>query len=376
MTIDLIQTRRAFHKIPEPGFKEFKTQKMVLDILKQMPNQDQMSINTWETGVLVKINGTNPTKTIGFRTDLDGLPIPEMTGYPFASEHEGFMHACGHDMHITIALGVIEKLLETPSKDDVVVIFQPAEEGPGGALPMLNSEAFQAWKPDMMFALHIAPEHPTGLVVTKKGLLFANTSELFIDFKGRGGHAAYPHLANDMVVAASHFVTSIQSIVSRRIDPIDSVVITIGKIDGGTKQNVIAEKARLEGTIRALKPETMVRVKEEIEAHVKGIATSFRCDYTIDYGSNYYQVFNHDKPTEAFFKFCDKNGVDYKYGKEAMTGEDFGFFLKDIPGFMFWLGVNSEAGLHEATLKPDEKALSNAVDIVSGFILNGCELNE
>lgn len=376
MAIDLIGTRRTFHKIPEPGFKEVKTQKLVLDFLKQMPNQDLMTIKTWKTGVLVRIQGSNPEKTIGFRTDMDGLPIPEMTGYPFASEHEGYMHACGHDFHLTIALGVIEKLLETPPKDNVVIIFQPAEEGPGGALPMMNSEEFQAWKPDLIFALHIAPEHPTGLVATKKGLLFANTSELFIDFKGRGGHAAYPHLANDMVVAAAHFVTSIQSIVSRRIDPIDSIVITIGKIDGGTKQNVIAEHARLEGTIRALTPETMVKVKDEIEAIALGIATSFRCEYTIDYGSNYYQVFNHDKETETFFNYCEKAGIDYIHSKEAMTGEDFGFFLRDIPGFMFWLGVNSEAGLHEATLKPDESAIATGIKVVSGFILNGTEMNE
>ena len=371
MTLNLIETRRALHKIPEPGFKEFKTQQLVLDILRGLPNQERMEIKTWKTGVLVMIKGTAPTKTVGYRTDMDGLPITEMTDYPFSSEHEGYMHACGHDLHMTIALGVIERLLLAPPKDNVLVIFQPAEEGPGGALPMLKSDVFKAWKPDMMFALHIAPEHPAGLVATRQGLLFANTSELFIDFIGKGGHAAYPHLANDMVVAASHFVMGIQTIVSRRVNPIDSAVITIGKIDGGTKQNVIAERARLEGTIRALQPETMVKVKEEIEAHAKGIAAAFGCEVNIDYGSNYYQVYNHSRETAAFFDYCKSSGTEYIECREQMTGEDFGFFLKEIPGFMFWLGVNSKAGLHEATLKPDESAMAKGVDIVSGFILNG-----
>ncbi|MGV3489122.1 MAG: N-acetyldiaminopimelate deacetylase [Tuberibacillus sp.] len=372
MSLDLIETRRAFHRIPEPGFKETKTQKLVLDLLNSMPNRERMEVKTWRTGVLVKIKGSHPTKTIGYRTDMDGLPIKEMTGYPFSSEHEGFMHACGHDMHMTIALGTIEKLLLCQPKDDVIVIFQPAEEGPGGALPMLSSDAFQKWKPDFIFALHIAPEYPAGLIATRTGLLFANTSELFIDFNGKGGHAAYPHLANDMVIAASHFVMGLQTIVSRRVNPIDSAVITIGKIEGGTKQNVIAEHARLEGTIRALNPDTMQRVKKEIEAHAKGTETAFQCQIHIDYGANYYQVFNHEKETVTFFDFCKNHGHEFIECREAMTGEDFGFFLKDIPGFMFWLGVNSEAGLHEAALKPDETALAKGVDIVSGFILEGC----
>ncbi|MFC4617179.1 N-acetyldiaminopimelate deacetylase [Camelliibacillus cellulosilyticus] len=371
MALDLIQTRRAFHRIPEIGFKEEKTQALILDILKQLPGGDRLTVQTWQTGVLVKIVGTEPTRTIGFRCDIDGLPIQEETGDEFASEHNGFMHACGHDFHMTIALGVIERLLKDPPKDHVVVIFQPAEEGPGGADPMLKSDVFNEWRPDWIFALHIAPEYPVGMIATKPGLLFANTSELFIDFHGKGGHAAYPHLANDMVVAASHFVTAIQSIVSRRIDPIDSGVITIGKIEGGTKQNIIAETARLEGTIRALKPDTMILIKREIEAHARGIGAAFNCDVEIDYGSNYYQVYNHPQETQRFIDFCEDSGFPVQICREAMTGEDFGYFLKEIPGFLFWLGVDSAAGLHDAKLKPDEAALQKGVDIVSGYILHG-----
>lgn len=368
LAIDLIATRRAFHKIPEPGFQEVKTQALILDTLKRMPHQERMAIRTWRTGVIVRITGTNPRRTIGYRADIDGLPISEETGYPFRSEHEGYMHACGHDFHMTIALGAIERWLTEPPQDDVVVLFQPAEEGPGGAVPMMASSVFQEWKPDKIFALHIAPEYPTGVVAVREGLLFANTSELFIDFRGKGGHAAYPHTANDMVVAASHFVTALQSIVSRRVDPLDAAVVTIGKISGGTKQNIIAETARLEGTIRALKPETMAGIKREIEAFAEGFSTAFGCDISIDYGSNYYQVYNEPEETKRFIEYCRQAGRPVVECEAAMTGEDFGYFLKQIPGFMFWLGVESEAGLHHPKLMPDERALAAGVEIVAGYI--------
>ena len=368
MGLDVIHLRRKFHRIPELGFEEYKTQALILETLEQLPGKERMTVKTWKTGVLVLIAGIEPTRTRAYRTDIDGLPIKEETGYDFCSEHEGNMHACGHDFHMTIAIGVIERLLQDPPKNNVLIIFQPAEEGPGGALPMLESAEFNEWRPDDILALHVAPEYPAGTIATREGLLFANTSELFIDFKGRGGHAAYPHLANDMVVAASHFVTQIQTIVSRRVDPLDSAVVTIGKITAGTKQNIIAESARVEGTMRALDPETMVKLKKGIEAHVAGIEKAFDCEGTIDYGANYYQVFNHAQPTQAFMEYCQKLNYPLVICKEAMTGEDFGYFLKEIPGLMFWLGVDSQAGLHEATFKPNEQAIEVGIDVVSGYL--------
>lgn len=223
-----IKIRRELHQIPEKGFEEVKTQAYLLNVLNNLP-QERMEIKTWKTGILVKIQGLNPSKTIGYRADMDGLPIVENTSYPFQSTHPGMMHACGHDLHMSIALGVISYFSHHKVDDDLLFIFQPAEEGPGGALPMLQSDEFNAWKPDFIMALHIAPEYPVGTIATKEGILFANTSELFIELTGTGGHAAFPHLANDMVVAASHFVTQLQSIISRNVNPLDSAVITVGK---------------------------------------------------------------------------------------------------------------------------------------------------
>lgn len=365
-----IKIRRELHQIPELGFEEYKTQAYLLAFIQGLP-QENIEIKTWRTGILVKVNGKQPLKTIGYRTDMDGLPIQEKTSYPFQSQHSGLMHACGHDLHMTIALALLDCFARSPIRDNLLFIFQPAEEGPGGAEPMLQSEEFKAWKPDMMVALHIAPEYPVGTIATRPEILFANTSELFIDFTGKGGHAAYPHLTHDMVVAASHFVTQLQTIVARNIDPLDSAVVTIGKITGGTKQNIIAEYARIEGTIRTLSMESMAKVKQRIEALVKGTEISFACQIGIDYGSNYCQVYNNPELTEEFMTWIEHTQaeqINLVRCREAMTGEDYGYFLREIPGFMFWLGVDTPYGLHHAQIEPSEEAIEKAVNLLKEYL--------
>ena len=366
--VDLISIRRDLHKIPELGFKEYKTQEYLLRFIESLPN-DRVEVKTWRTGILVKVKGLSPKKIIGYRADMDGLPIKEETGLDFVSEHPDNMHACGHDFHMTIALGVLNHVVANPVTDDVLFIFQPAEEGPGGAEPMLESEEFKEWKPDIVLALHIAPEYPVGTIALKPGLLFANTSELFIDLKGKGGHAAYPHQSNDMVVAACALVSQLQTIVARNINPLDSAVVTIGKITGGTVQNVIAENARLEGTMRTLSSEAMIKVKKRVESLVRGIEVGFECEANIDYGSGYYQVYNEETLTEEFMRFVrNETQVHVIECEEAMTGEDFGYMLKEIPGFMFWLGVDSPYGLHHSKLSPNEDAVEVAVKLLSTYL--------
>lgn len=363
-----IDIRRELHKIPELGFQEFKTQAYLLEYLKGLPS-DRLTIEPWRTGIFVKIKGNNPSKTIAYRADIDGLPIVEQTELTFQSAHEGYMHACGHDFHMSIALGVLTHFVHHPIDDDLLFIFQPAEEGPGGAELMMVSSYMAENMPDMIMALHIAPEYPVGTIATKTGLLFANTSELFIDLKGKGGHAAYPHQTNDMVIAACQFVNQLQSIISRNVNPLDAAVITIGKITGGTVQNVIAETARLEGTIRTLSAESMKNVKARIEALAEGMRVGYECDVTIDYGSMYYQVDNDEQLTEEFMTFAEEqSSMQLIRCSEAMTGEDFGYMLKDIPGFMFWLGVDSSYGLHHAKLDPNEGAIPKAIDLIVQYI--------
>ncbi|SCW49196.1 N-acetyldiaminopimelate deacetylase [Paenibacillus tianmuensis] len=366
-----VQIRRDLHKIPELGFQEFKTQRYLLDYIASLP-QERLEVRIWRTGIIVNVKGTAPKRRFGYRADIDGLPITEDTGYDFRSEHPGFMHACGHDLHMSIGLGILTHFAQQPIRDNLTFIFQPAEEGPGGAKPMLECEDLRDWMPDEIFALHIAPEYPVGTVATKPGILFANTSELFITLTGKGGHAAFPHNANDMVITACQLVGQLQTVISRNINPLDSAVITIGKIDGGTKQNIIAETARLEGTIRSLSAETMALVKSRIEALVAGMETAFACKAEIDYGANYRQVFNEADVTGQFMNWV--RDTDHSVPlqliecTEAMTGEDFGYFLEAIPGFMFWLGVGTPYGLHHAKLEPDERAIDLAIDLMSRFL--------
>ncbi|MGK7378564.1 N-acetyldiaminopimelate deacetylase [Planococcus sp. 1R117A] len=367
--MDLLKIRRDLHEIPEIGFQEWKTQtylKAHIDTL----SQDRLEVVEWKTGLAVKVRGTAPTKIIGWRTDIDGLPITEETGLPFQSAHPGYMHACGHDIHMTIALGLLNRLIEEPIADDAVILFQPAEEGPGGALPfrewLKNDQP--AFLPHQIYALHIAPEHPVGTVATKPGLLFANTSELYIDLHGKGGHAAFPHLTEDMAVAAASLLMQLQTIVSRNVNPMDSAVLTVGKLSAGTVQNIIAEHARLEGTIRTLNLESMLRVKKRIEAICRAIEEGYNCRVSIDYGSSYLEVNNDEELAEAFLRFADKYaGVHAVRSEAAMTGEDFGYFTEELPGVMFWAGVDSPFGLHHSKLNPDEAILEIMPEFIHDF---------
>ena len=362
-----VALRRQLHQIPEPGFGEVRTQRLLLDYLATLPGE-RMEIQTWKTGILVHIAGNNPSRRIGYRADMDALPVEEETTLPFRSTHPGWMHACGHDFHMAIALGVLTHFVHHPIDDDLLFVFQPAEEGPGGAKPLLESEIFNARRPDMMLALHIAPEYPVGTIAVKPGILFANTSELYIDLVGRGGHAAMPHLANDMVIAASQLAVQLQSIVSRNVDPQEAAILTIGKLNAGTRQNVIAGKARLEGTIRTLSPETMRKVKDRIEAMVRGIGEAFDCQTAIDWGAGYCQVYNDDALTREFMDWVRSTEVRLVECREAMTGEDFGYFLREIPGFMFWLGVETPYGLHHPRIEPKEEAIEVAIRLVTRYI--------
>ena len=368
--MELVKIRRDLHQIPEIGFQEVKTQAYLLETIFRLP-QERLEVVEWRTGIAVKVQGRNPAKRIGWRTDIDALPITEETGFEFQSMHPGFMHACGHDIHMAVALGLLQRLVEDPIDDDAIILFQPAEEGPGGALP------FREWLkndkpdflPDVICALHIAPELPVGTVGTRPGLLFANTSELFIDLHGKGGHAAYPHLTEDMAVAAASLLIQLQTIVSRNVNPMDSAVLTVGKMRAGTVQNIIAEHARLEGTIRTLNSESMIHMKQRIEAICRAVEEAYNCKVTIDYGSSYLEVNNDEALAEKFLHYASGfEGIKAIRSEAAMTGEDFGYFTEQLPGMMFWAGVSSPYGLHHAKLDPDEKILGFMPGFIHGFL--------
>lgn len=364
-----IKIRRDLHLIPEVGLEEYKTRDYLLKIIQQLP-QEQLEIKVDETAILVRVKGTEGNRTIGWRTDIDGLPVVEKTDLAFESTHEGRMHACGHDVHMAITLGILTHFSEHPAKDHLVFFFQPAEETVSGAKIYYDKGFLNEWMPDEFYALHVDPNRPVGTIATKEGTLFASTCDLTVDFHGVGGHAAYPQESNDMVVAASQFVNQVQTIVSRNVNPVEGAVVTLGSFHAGTTGNVISDHARIEGTIRALTKDMSYRVQKRFKEIAQGIEMTYQCKVDVDlnmYG--YLPVINTPKETEAFVQFMKHRAdVHYEEAGTAMTGEDFGYLLDKVPGTMFWLGVDTPYGLHHPQMSPKEEAIPFAIKTVRDFL--------
>ena len=369
----LIQIRRQLHRIPELALEEYQTQQYLLQVIQNF-KQQYLQIQTFPqlpTALLVRVQGSNPQKTIGYRADMDGLPIEEKTDLPFASQHAGQMHACGHDFHMTVALGILSYFSEHQPPDNLIFFFQPAEESKNGGTLAYEQNVFTGnWRPDEFFALHVTPDLPAGTIGCRLGTLFAGTTEVNIDLYGQDGHAAYPQQANDMIVAAAALIEQIQTIISRSIDPIAGGVVTIGKLEAGTIRNAIAGHAHLEGTIRGLSQSMIERIDQRLREVTAGIAKSFNAEVKIQLNQGgYWPVENNPHLTAEFINYMKENSqVNYQNTQPAMTGEDFGYLLAQIPGTMFWLGVDDSSQLHSATFNPQESALIVGVTAIVGFL--------
>lgn len=369
--IDYQKIRRDLHQIPEIGLEEYKTHAYLMRVIDELTaGLDFVEIRTWRTGILVFIKGSTPAKTIGWRTDIDGLPIVEETGLAFASQHEGRMHACGHDMHMTIALGLLEKLTTEQPKNNLLFLFQPAEENEAGGMLMYEDGVFGDWLPDEFYGLHVRPDLKVGEIATNTKTLFAGTCEVKLIFKGKGGHAAFPQDANDALVAAAYFVTQIQTIVSRNVDPIEGAVVTFGEFHAGTTNNVIAETAFLHGTIRTLTQEMNLLTQKRLREIAEGVAQSFGVELDLGLKQGGYLPVENDSElaAECMNFFQKENGVHMIDISPAMTGEDFGYLLSKVKGVMFWLGIDSPYALHHPKMAPDEAALPFAIEKFGKFL--------
>lgn len=370
---ELIQIRRHLHEIPELALQEKETHAYLLNVIKQM-KQDYLTIREpaeLPTALMVLVKGSQPKRTIGYRADIDALPVEEETGLPFKSKHPHVMHACGHDIHMTVALGVLSYFSEHQPKDNLLFFFQPAEESESGGKRAYELGLFSGeWKPDEFYGLHDNPGLPAGAIGCLNGTLFAGTTEINIDVWGKGGHAAFPHQAKDAVVAAAALIMQIQTIISRSIDPIQSGVVTLGKVEAGSIRNVIADHARIEGTIRGLTQQMIELIDQRLAEICYGIELSF--GVKVDLGLNqggYWPVENNPELTANFIDYMKgQPDIEFIETKPAMTGEDFGFLLAKFPGTMFWLGIDDDSALHSATLKPKEEAIYKGVTAINGFL--------
>lgn len=370
---DLITIRRHLHQIPEVALEEVETHAFLMQVIGMMDQKFLKILEPKElpTAILVRVQGSDPSRTIGCRTDIDGLPVDEKTGLPYASQHPGKMHACGHDMHMTVALGVLDYFASHQPKDNLVFFFQPAEESEAGGRRAYELGLFEGeWRPDEFYGLHVNPKMQTGVIGCRMGTLFAGTTEVNIDVIGKGGHAAFPQDAKDAVVAASALVMQVQTIISRSINPIESGVITLGKFEAGTIRNVIADHARLEGTIRGLTQVMIEKIKERVQEICEGIERSFEVEVRLGLNQGgYFPVENDPVLTKRFIRFMQENpDVVYEEVPPAMTGEDFGYLLHQFPGTMFWLGVDGGAQLHESSMSPKEGAIQKGITAITEFL--------
>ncbi|MBJ13660.1 MAG: peptidase M20 [Candidatus Marinimicrobia bacterium] len=332
----IINWRRDFHQYPELGFQEHRTSAKIIEILEGMGVEPKSGVG--KTGLTADmVFGEGPV--IALRADMDALPIQETSDLKFSSKNSGVMHACGHDGHMAMLLGAAQLLSKTKSKfrGTVRLIFQPAEEGGGGARYMIKDGCLKDVKE--IYGIHIWNYQPLGEIGIKEGPVLAAADEFDIIIEGKGGHGAAPQGTIDSIVVSSQLINSIQTIISRNTNPLESAVVTIGKIRGGDNHNIIADKVKLTGTVRAYTEKNRAMVKERLNQIIDGISKMSGAKILLKYHDGYPPTINHELPTKKVLHAAqkvvgDKAGPLYL----SMGGEDFSYYLEKIPGCFFFVG--------------------------------------
>lgn len=360
---EVIKYRRDLHQIPEVGFKEFKTQKYIINTLKSMG----YSPNTiCETGVYIYIPGIKK-ECIAFRADIDALAIQEENNCTFSSKHSGFMHACGHDGH-TAALLAFAKYLTTKAEQNysILLIFQPAEEGPGGAKFICETGILEKFHVKEIYSFHLFPDLEEGTISTKAGPFFAQATEFDCKVIGKGGHGGMPQKTNDPLIPFTKIIDSYQSIISRNLSPFNAGVITVGKISGGTARNIISNSIDFYGTIRAYSQEdTELIIKRMKEIH-NGIEIAFDIKVIDEFRVLYPPVINDNILYNNFLKISQD--FNFIQGETLALAEDFAFYQEKVPGIFFLLGTRNKeqnfiSPLHSSSFNFDEKVLLEGVKL-------------
>jgi len=378
----LIADRRYLHQHPELGFQEFETAKFVAERLKSL-GFDEVETEVGRTGVVGLLNGTAPRKgpgrVVGLRADMDALPILEENEVEYRSVNDGVMHACGHDAHVTMLLGTARMLAKRRNEfgGAVKFIFQPAEEGLGGAHAMLADGVFVDPKPDAVFGIHIWQGADLGVVEARAGVAMVAADGFRITLTGKGGHGAQPDLCFDPIVAGAQIITAIQTIVSRELRPIDPAVITVGAFHAGDAANVIPGVAEMRGTIRTISIEQREQIQQRLTAIVEGVAAAMRVKGEIGFTFGVGATINDLAMTALVRKAAavvvgPENSVD---GPVKVVSEDMSEFLNLAPGCFYFVGSrNPERGLtyghHHAKFDIDEAAMAIGVETMTRTVLD------
>lgn len=360
--------RRALHKIPEVGEAEYKTQAYLLEHLRMLKPDDLRVFA--DTGVRAVFFGNGEGRTIAFRADIDALPVLEETGCSFASECKGFMHACGHDGHMANLLTFAQWLCDHRSKliDNVVLVFQPAEETVGGAKRMVDEGVLENPHVDAIYGMHMMPDIPKGKVATCAGPLMAQTCEMDFVIHGKSAHGATPHLGVDAVSAMGHLLTLFQTTVARSVDPCQQALLTIGKVRAGTQRNILASTAQLEGIVRTFSNKVYDGLEARILNDLKGLEAAFGVK-TEFIKRVYYPCVEND--LNEFERVKNVLGDRFVQAKPRMTAEDFSYYQLSVPGVFVFCGCMDEqhhAPLHASTFDFDEEAMLPGLAMFAGLV--------
>jgi hippurate hydrolase len=335
---DLAAFRRDIHAHPELGFQEHRTAGLIADELRRIGLDVTTGIGG--TGVVGVLRKGASTRSLGLRADMDALPFEEETGLPYASQHAGAFHGCGHDGHVAMLLGAARHLAtEGGFSGAINFIFQPAEEGQGGAREMIRDGLFDRFPCDRVFALHNWPDLPAGTIRTRPGPIMASADRFEISVTGKGGHAALPHQTPDAILAASDLVQQLNSIVSRRVPATETAVLSVTQIAGGHAHIVMPATVRLIGTVRTFNPAVQARIEASIRAMAEGVAMSTETEISVDYDRYYPATINDAAAAAAALTAAATVCDDVATAPDpAFTSEDFSFMLQARPGAYIWLG--------------------------------------
>ncbi|MGE8135160.1 M20 aminoacylase family protein [Novosphingobium subterraneum] len=361
---DLVALRREIHAHPELGFCERRTARRIADELVSMGIEVHEGIGT--TGLVGVLKGRREgSRTLGLRADMDALPIQEMTNLPWASKTPGSFHGCGHDGHVAMLLGAARVLAADPDFAGTLhLIFQPAEEGLGGARVMIEEGLFDRFPCDRVYALHNWPGLPAGTISTRPGAIMGAADKFRITLTGKGGHAAIPQDSPDAILAAASLVQQLNTIVSRAVAPSASAVLSITQIHGGHAHNVTPAEVMVGGTVRSFDPVVQDRIEERMRAILKGIATSFEVECMLDYDRYYPATINNPQAAADVLEVAATLGTAELAPEPAPTSEDFSFMLQQRPGAYIWLGQGSHthgAPLHNPQYDFNDNVLETGV---------------
>ncbi|MGO3048786.1 amidohydrolase [Staphylococcus casei] len=373
----MIEIRRYLHQYPELSFQEKETPKYIADFYKD--KECKVETNVGPNGVKVTIDSGNPGKTLAIRADFDALPIEEATGLDFASKHKGVMHACGHDAHTAYMLILAETLIEMKDQFNgkVIVIHQPAEEvPPGGAQGMIKDGVLDGV--DHVLGLHVMSNMTAGNIYYREGNVQTGRDFFKLKVIGQGGHGSSPHAANDTIVAGAHFVTALQTIVSRRLNPFETGVVTIGSFDGKGQFNVIKDSIEIEGDVRALTDETKHTIKKEVQRLSEGLEAMFGVTCELDYQDDYPALYNDPQFTRFVVESLKNTKTDALQNVEECEAqppsEDFAYYAKAMPSSFIYAGAAPENGdiypHHHPKFNISEKSLRVAAEAVGISVLN------